>query len=254
MLPEDIALEQIDRYLNGAMTTEEMEAFRQELSRDRELASLFREERLLREVIRDDGRRTLKQQLQAGQIKRRISWFRGKTLMRAAAVLLIGVFVTLIYWCLPTGRRQTAEQLFRTFAKQEKPVSFTKMSDQNDSLRVIEKLLNDSLYEQAIPLMEMRIRDSIPNTNNNRLRFQLGIAYLQTGAEEQANIQFDMLIRNDALEKGQALLYKALIELKKNDIEACRNLLNQTITVSKNIQDAETLRKARALLKELPPA
>lgn len=254
MLPEDIALEQIDRYLNGEMTTEEMEAFRQELSRDRELASLFREERLLREVIQDDGRRALKQQLQAGQIKRRISWLRDKTLMRAAAVLLIGVLITLIYLYIPTSGRQTPEQLFRTFAKQEKPVSFTKMSDQNDSLRVIEKLLNDSLYEQAIPLMEMRIRDSIPNTNNNRLRFQLGIAYLQTGAEEKANIQFDMLIRNDALEKGQALLYKALIELKKNDIEACRNLLNQTITVSKNIQDPETLRKARALLKELPPA
>jgi|GEM_PF-4994917 tetratricopeptide (TPR) repeat protein len=250
MQSEDTALEQIDRYLNGEMTPEEMENFRQELSRDHELASLFREERLLRDVIQDDRRRALKRQLHAGQPGRKISWFRSKPLMSAAAVLLIGTVITVVFWYLP----QTPEQLYRTFIKQEKPVSFTKMSDQNDSLKVIENLLNSDEYQQAIPLMEMRIGDSLFNSTNNRLRFQLGIAYLHTGAEEQAVLQFDVLIQNDALEKGQALLYKALIKLKQKDIEACRSLLNQTITVSEKIQDTETLRKARALLKELPPA
>lgn len=257
----------IEAFVLGQLSEEEQTAFRQQMDADPALAqevalqaemhtqlneedwSLAQEKLPNQQAYTDyfasAEAKSLEQALQTAALKadetvpptaprkntRRIGW------LLVAAVVVLGLVVGL--W----PRQSNALELYQTFAQHE-PIRLTNKSDESDTLTTFEQEFNKKNYAAALVAV---VPDSQPDSTDNELKLAIGIAFLETGADDQARARFRQLAESTSLNREAAEWYLAMVELKAENWETLTKLLN---SISQQEGHAYQL-VAQKLLEEL---
>jgi len=164
--------EEIDAYLQGKISPEEMAAFDEKLNTDPSFAEAFKNQKLLSELIKENARLELKDYLKThGQTKVVSSknWLQSKVFAIAAtAIILIGAFVVFQFYSNTKLEQNIALEETGPITETEKqePVVVSPESDQN----MQSESYNDKDMLNEVPpptieelkVLEMEIDDAPP--------------------------------------------------------------------------------------------
>lgn len=244
---------QIERYLAGELSTEEVQAFELRLEIDSEFAESFalyqsiqnemqsdEDEALLKEELSRHTKKYFGEEEKGGKVipmgpvtKKR--WVYA-AVAAAACIALLLVFKP---W---QDKRLSNDELYAQNAVPE-DLPTTLRGNNDDSLRARAAVLyNKKDFAAALPLLDSITRS---NPREAQLQLALGICYLQTNKFELAINQFDSLAAGQSIYKYDAHAWKAYVYLKQNNKEACIAALKEIPA------EAPNFKKAEKLIKEL---
>ncbi len=111
------------------------------------------------------------------------------------------------------------------FDKSELTYSIVRSGNTEPFLNKITELFLNGEYELAIPLIE----ETISNNENDIpvLYIMKGVSLTEMGSYEDASIVYDKLIASDYLDAQKGYWYKALLHLKKGDVEKALLIFNK---------------------------
>lgn len=172
MTQDHLYTEEIDAYLQGKISPEEMAAFDEKLNTDPSFAEAFKNQKLLSELIKENARLELKDYLKThGQTKVVSSknWLQSKVFAIAAtAIILIGSFVVFQFYSNTKLEQNIALEETGPITETEKqePVVVSPESDQN----MQSESHNDKAMRNEVPpptieelkVLEMEIDDAPP--------------------------------------------------------------------------------------------
>ncbi len=233
--------DQIDKYVSDAMESDEKIAFEKMLSENEALNKRVKNELLIKLNIKRYHRSKVKEQLQKIHDKtiNKKSHKLIYLISSAAAVLilLIGFFY------LTDRNSYTSQELFAQYYSK-----FEIESDQRSvgeaELNEIINLYNNDSFGSIVDQSDTYALSKTPSS----YRLILGISYLELNNSEKAKPIFQSIIdENDIIFNDQALWYQALAELKSDNIEAAKLLL-QRLADDKSSDNHEN---AKSLLESL---
>ena len=172
MNQDHLYTEEIDAYLQGKISPEEMAAFEQKLNTDPSFAEAFQNQKLLSELIKENARLELKDYLKThGQTKVVSSknWLQSKVFAIAAtAILLIGAFVVFQFYSSPKLEQNLALETNKPITEniKEEPVVVNQESNQNKQTESYSE--KDMLNEvppptiEELKVLEMEMADEAP--------------------------------------------------------------------------------------------
>ena len=244
-----------DAYLAGDLSKEEIQAFELRCQNDPAFGQEVRLYLASLEEIRLAGEERLKGQLKQrfsegkvismGQERTRRPW-----LLAAAAA---GVLLLVSLWWLlsPSQSELPPQDLYAEYM--EAPFVSVTRAPTVDSLtpRWMEALgyLHDSLYQEAIPLLDTLLQDSSFFTRyGGQGVVYLGTALMHEGDFEAALEQFDR-VGDENPYMDQVIWYKALCYMKLNRVDTATQLLSEIGENKFHFKQG----KALELLKHYPP-
>lgn len=246
--------EKIELYLAGELTGEELRLFEEQLQQD----PLLREQLLIYQSIDADMKaqyagaekeKNLNETLTALNkqyfspvekpvasipVHRKKSFF-----WPAAAAALVLCFAA---WWFLLRDQSSKKDLYAQYAVHQ-PLSFQRgPADTSLSKREAITDYNNKQYTAALNGLQQAVQN---DTADTELRLAYSICLLETGKYDEALAGFESIAVRNKVFQNQALWYKALVYLKKEDKASCKKIL-ETIPA-----DADVYNKAQALLKEL---
>ena len=172
MNQDHLYTEEIDAYLQGKISPEEMAAFEQKINTDPSFAEAFKNQKLLSELIKENARLELKDYLKThGQTKvvSSNSWLQSKVFAIAAtAIILIGAFVVFQFYSSPKLEQNLALETNKPIPEntKEEPVVVNQESNQDKQTESYSE--KDMLNEvppptiEELKVLEMEIDDAPP--------------------------------------------------------------------------------------------
>lgn len=109
----------------------------------------------------------------------------------------------------------------------------------NAEMKKAQDLFNSKEYEKAVVVFEKMGR------GNQEMNYFYAIALIESGDYVKAEAVLNSLQEGNSIYKEKALWYKALLQLKQEDPEACKKILQQIP------KDSEDYEKAQKLLNDL---
>ena len=225
MKPDWQIEDQIHEYISGEMDADERTAFEKLLSEDKVLNDKVMNEQQIKLNIKRYHRSKIKKQLQEIHKTTINKKSNSKIYILLGAVILL---MLLSFWYLSKKETFTHQELYAKY--------YTKYTIEEDQRNGGEEKLNDIFihyknesFDIVINQTEEFSMKSIPSS----YRLLLGISYLELNKLERAKFTFQSIIdEQDVIFIDQALWYLALTELKSNNIEIVKNLLNKIMTDS----------------------
>lgn len=152
-----------------------------------------------------------------------------KWLVAASIAVLVGLFFF-----------QNKAPVYSDYASHE-PMEITVRGNSN-TLEMVQKLFNEKNYLLANTHLS-RVAEYY--RDNAEVQLYYGITFLETDQYEMAKMTFEKVAKGDTLFKHKAIWYLALNALKQNDLESCKNYLQQIP------EEAAIYDTANSLLKKL---
>ncbi len=238
-------ISQIERYLDGEMSTHEKESFEQAIAKDSELKDALHTRQVMVRGLKMKAEQELKVELKAhlresqnqdlivpfDGHRRKVYW------LAASVIFILGmVFV----YNLVSNQQQSAQKLFDQYYSAFPRPQIRGNADTQKAL----DFYSAEDFSTAIPLLETLVlaQDSL-----NHYRLFLGSSYLSLAEPNQAIEALEPLLQERGLSKNHARWYIMLAYLKKEDLEKAKTLLNEIIAVGDDY-----LKKAKTLLSQLP--
>lgn len=239
----------INRYLDGELNAEELQAFEAEMLQD---AELQKEVELTRDVLA-----TLKTKLHPGENEtalmnslkemkgefftnrseqvKIIPLSRRRWVTAVAAVFIMALVLTV--W-----QPWKKEDLYKQYAAIQMPGVAERGEATDSLLKLAVENFNNKKFTEAIPAFEIVLKDS---AQNSFVQYYYAIALLQNDHTEKSRTQFTELYNGASLFKYDAAFYMALSYLKEKNKTDC------TAWLKKIPADAGPYSKAQDLLKKL---
>lgn len=239
----------IEKYLNGELSSEELNEFNHQLENDKEFkqeVDLYKEinlslknkyenlekEEKLKSTLSKLGTKHFQTEKNSKENKSKI--FPLKTyflrISSIAAIVIISFFLL---------KPQTS--LYNQFAEHSN-LEIQVKGDNNETLLNASDLYNSKKYSEAIPLLEDYLRT---NPADFEIQMSLGIALLETDENEDAFIIFDHIYKQGNVFRNKATWYMALVNVKTGKTEIAKVYLESIP------QESFYFNKAKKLLKKL---
>jgi hypothetical protein len=239
----------INRYLDGEMNAEELNAFELQMQQDADLQS---EVELLKDVNSTlqiklhpgENETALRNALQdmnaeffAGKAEqaRVIPLNRRKWIAAVAAIFIVALLLTV--W-----QPWKKEDLYKQYAAVQMPAIAERGATTDSLLKSAVINFNNKNFAEAIPVFETVLKDS---AENSFVQYYYAIALLQNDNIEKARAQLTALYDGGSIFRNDAAFYMALSYLKEKNKPVCKDWLNKIPT------DNATWFKAQELLKRL---
>jgi hypothetical protein len=239
-----INYENIEKYISNELTEQEQLAFEQQLQTDAELAEAYamyvsiydtmQSKEVANEAPLLETTTTLNEQyfttnFATKPLKNNVR--RMFFLAAAAAAILV-----LVFTLLPLGNKKlTNKELYAKYTVHEKVEEITRGDNKDSTFNKAAQLYNAKNFKDAIPLYA-KIKDS-----SSQALFLYGVCNMEMNENTVAIKSFDTLIDGTSTYKEKAELYKALVYLKKNDVENCKKQLLSINKYSSYIKEANAL-------------
>jgi tetratricopeptide (TPR) repeat protein len=241
----------IEKYFSGELNSTELQAFEIRLQTDTNFAETFKlYSAIEKEMTTDDDEKELNENLSALTQKhftketpakiiplspmRKKWWLYGS--VAAASLALLFLFKP---W---QDKVLTNAEVYMQNAIPEELPSIVRGSNEDTLLIKATGFFNKKDYTTTIPLLEI-ITQQKPG--EAQLQLSLGICYLQAGQYDAAINKFDSLANGQTTFKYDALLWKALVFLKKGKKKECISILKQVPP------EAGNYKKAVKMIKDL---
>lgn len=235
--------EEIERYVNGDMSGQELTDFKSQLSVDEELqehVALYLktilplekkhqhevDRQVLKGTLENMGGKYFQKQSSSKTIMLNRYW---KYAAAIAALLIVG------YLMFNNGH-PTYEQ----FA-QHSALNVQAMGDNTENLIKASDLFNDQNYAEALPLLNRYLEE---HPSDAEILLAKAIALIEVDRTDAAR----EILKNNALQqsifKDKAIWYGALISLKKGELNDCKKKLLQIKKRSNQYESAQELLNA----------
>ena len=239
----------INRYLEGEMNGEEMNAFEEQMQQDAELQNEV--------ALMKDVNETLKIKLHPGENEQalrnslqgisaeyfsketketKIILFRQRRWITAAAAVLIMALILTVW------QPWKKEDLYKQYASIQMPGIAERGIPADSLLKPAVENFNNKKFAAAIPSFESILKD---DSQNAFVQYYYAIALLQNGETQKSRTQLAGLYNGMSLFKYDAAFYIALSYLKEKNKPGCKEWLNKIPA------DAGVYDKAMELLKNL---
>ena len=244
-------IEQIEKYLGGELSPDELQAFNLRLQNDKDFAGIFAMYKsIVTEMSESEEERELRKNLSAITQKHfkvaatakiitlkpnRTKWLLYATAAAASIVILL--------FLKPWEQKPVSnEQLYAQYAVPEELPAVVRGVN-NDSLLIkATNLYNQIKYPAALILLDSLVKQRPAEA---QLQLALGICFVETGKYDSAINRFDSLAVRESIYKYIAMEWKALAYLKQNKTADC-------IAVLKLIPaDAVNYKKTNELMQKL---
>ena len=234
---------QFDLYINNEMSDNDKIVFENSLENDENLLSQFKSYQETNAFLQTkfsaettfftENLKSISDQyfnLKAAK-KSRIIFMNSKYYAVAACIVL---FFSLFFIL------QTETPKYSDYNQHEK-ATFVERGDENKTLFLAQKAFNDKQYQKAIPLFETVLKSNY----KPEVLYLYAICLLETDNFTKAEDILLSLKNGTSIYNNRATWYLALLRLKQNNKNSCKNFLKQ-IPV-----DAEDYAKAQELLELL---
>jgi tetratricopeptide (TPR) repeat protein len=240
-------LEKIELYLANEMKAAEKAAFEQELTENKDLKETYllyvSIENTMKQDI-DTDKVSFQKIINEQQQKHFSSNKQFKKQTPIRKLLFIGLsaaaIIAIMFTFFPKSSsiKKSNDELYAYYAKIDTVDEVTRGN--NDSLfNIAAQLFNQKKYAESAKLFENI------QSNNAQVQFILGIAYTEIKQFDKAVTYFDEVLKGNSVFKEKAYWHKAMVYLKKNDTEKCKQQLK---SINK---EAEYYDEAQKLLKEM---
>ncbi|WP_299313462.1 hypothetical protein [uncultured Aquimarina sp.] len=217
--------EKIEGYLAQTLSKEELLAFEKEIAEDSELKHELEKQRELHQVLRDRDTLDFKEKLQKisaevkeEQSKSNIYFSYWKI---AASIVIILGLGTLLWNNL--SKTDSFSDLYASYYTLYPAEDSTRGDTANEWGEVVKNYTKGN-YDAVISKLEK----TTSLITSEQFRLYLGNSYLNTGKEQEALLQFQMI--SDTSRYGEAAnWYRALTHLKLGDIKKSSEILNKII-------------------------
>ncbi len=243
----------INRYLDGAMNTDEAKAFEEQMRQDAELQKEVALNRDVNETLKmklypGENETALKHTLEqmrdtyfsktiaSGRSTAKIVRFPRTRWVAAAAAVVIGI-VMLTVWA-PWKK----EDLYQQYASVQMPGVAERGVPADSLLKLAASHFNKKEFAAAVPLFESILKDDKQNAFAN---YYYAIALLENGQPAYSRNELTKLFNGNSLFRYDAAFYMALSYLKEKDKSGCKEWLNKIPA------DAGSYGRAQELLKKL---
>ncbi len=248
--------EQLDGYLRGQLSGDELEQFKLELKSNPDMATEFElQEKIIKGIgtyVHRDIRGKLKgfqkdwytrqeksTPTPAASPKRRRLMY---PLIAVAATFLIAV--TALFW-LNQKASTSSTELYAAYYQPYAALSTSRDNSGETQTMQANDFYKNKEYDKALPIFEKLLDEK---ANNSKLLLVSGICQMELGKFDVASQYFQKIINsNDLYLTGQATWYAALCELKQNNVKQTKVLLQQLLAEPKGDRKME----AAKLLDEL---
>ncbi len=244
-------IEQIEKYLGGELSQNEMQAFDVRLQNDKAFAEVFALYKSVEtEMLETEDERELRNRLSgitqkhfdvaepAKIVKLKTNRTRWLLYATAAAASII-ILLFLKPW---QQKALSNEQLYAQYAVPDELPAVVRGTNDDSLLIKATNLYNQIKYPAALFLLDSLVKQ---RPTEAQLQLALGICFLKTGKYDSAINRFDSLAVRESVYKYIALEWKGLAYLKQNKIADC-------IAVLKLIPaDAVNYKKVNELIRML---
>lgn len=236
-------IEQFELYISNKMSTTDQKSFENSLQNDENLRSQFKtyqeinsflqtkfsaESALFTENLKGISKQHFN--LKTGKKVRIINLNSKYFAIAASVVLFFSLFFVL----------QNNPPKYTDYNQHEK-ATFVERGDENKALLLAQKAFNDKQYQKAIPLFETVLKLNY----KPEVLYLYAICLIETDNFTKAEDILLSLKNGTSIYNYRATWYLALLRLKQNNINSCKNFLKQIPA------DAEDFAKAQELLKLL---
>ena len=235
--------QQIEKYLRGELTGEQLEAFEKQLKEDTLLAQEFQLEKDIFASVQAYGQLKRKQELQQlhneevalNGLQRFIrKWY--SLLLWIGAILGLAI----IAWIVSKNLQSDPgpQQLFAEYS--EYAFKYTvKSSDTLALLVQIETFLSEENFNEALPLLDEYLSQ---NPNDSEILLAKGIAILKTDQDDEDALKlFMQVVDQDNAYLADSYWLIALTYLKSNQIQESKEYLNKIPATSRKAALAQQL-------------
>ncbi len=213
---------QVDRYVNGSMSAEEVDVFEQRM---RENVALAEEVHLHRDVLAGMNHYfnlDLKKKLQEEEErlkKKPINFY--KWVGIAASIILVAVVAYFLLFTGQTNPQQLYAQYYQPYPNIVNPTQRSDNSTENQGLRAYEA----GKYDEALQVFNRQMAEGEEEAYQ---LFYAGIASLHTGNEDDAVSYFQEVIDwQDPTFTNPAQWYLALTHLKTGETQAAVRIFEE---------------------------
>ena len=113
---------------------------------------------------------------------------------------------------------------------------FTERSNTNENLIQAEKTFNDRKFKEAVLFFEAVLKEN----KTSEIQYYYGVSLLQTGQYKESEAVFNELKSGSSVYKDKSLWNLALIKLKQNDYNGCKQILQ---TISQDYEDYDEVQE-----------
>jgi tetratricopeptide (TPR) repeat protein len=241
-------IEQIEKYLAGTLSGEELQAFNIRLQTDPSFAETMKlYSQIETEMSRDDEEIQFRENLSPFSKKYfndrqeakiiPVGYPKNRWWMYAAAVAA-GLALMFIFKPWQQQKILNNEEVFAKYAVAEDLPVAVRGSNADSLKNKAGRLFNNAGYAAAIPLLDSLVRQ---NPGESQLFLSLGICFLNTGQYAPAIAVFDNLAAGQSSYKYDALFWKALAFLKQDNKTASLDVLKQIPREASNYKKAGEL-------------
>ncbi|GAA4274436.1 hypothetical protein U6A24_15805 [Aquimarina gracilis] len=259
-------LEEIDKYLDGAMSSEEKRTFEEKANLDATLAEELKLQRDMRSIYKDEewiegDKSILKgeeakelgdflKSKEAASIKETIKevidenrsnsggrkfYFVG---VAAAIAILLSIFIF---------SESKYDKLYAHYVELDNiPSLITRGEQENELVKKAQLFFEDQKYEEAIQSFSTYQSTNVKSIDPLTYIYT-GVSYLEIRDFENALDQFELLEKSNTLHSKKANWYRVLVYLKQGDKEKLRETL-KNISSDKNNYNFQ---KAKELIKKI---
>ena len=244
-----IDYEIINDYISGNLRGETLLAFEKEMQTNSELAN----EVALYKSIEDNFTKQIKNKAEADKLKETLSNLNKTHFAKQPAKIIsfktIAFAVSavaaalILFFALRNTQSENADDLYANEIKNIAPIGENLRGiGIDEEIQQAKALYNAKNYAKALPKLKLIVEKNAAETE---LTMAIGVCYLQTNNVDSALQIFRQLAVGKTVFSTNALMYKALIFYKQNNMDSCKAALLLIPT------DAEKYKTAQSLLKKL---
>lgn len=244
---DQLLFEQVEKYLLGQMSKQEMLAFEQEMQQNQALKELTAQTKAAMEAIHLASLRQKMSEIEEKLEKRNQANTKSRYLIwtAVAAAVLIGLSIPIV---LHYQKSQHPTQLI--YAQYfEKDPGMPTLMDQTFEFEFDDAMIDYKLGEYKLAIRKFLVlqRD---DPDNDLVKFYLGMSYLNLNKTKQAGDLWKNWAPRDPKIDQKRQWYQALIDLKQQNMKSAKNTL---IDISQNPAHSY-YQKAQQLIVEIENA
>ncbi|QKX04371.1 hypothetical protein HN014_05425 [Aquimarina sp. TRL1] len=269
---DETVYRKIDAYIRGELSEDDKNAFEEEMAADIRLKKEVMMQLSVKDVATDNGWNLIEKKEYKEEIDAVVSYRRSEVYERDIQAVkqggkryfekeenqgrqkkkkylyaLLGAVGVIIFFfvTLFTGEPQTSE-LYAMYNEWDNLPSFVTQGTQKNILIIGEQAFTEKEYERVIAIFT----DVVETNKTDQLPYvlaYLGASYLELEAYEKAITVFDQLLETETVESSKAYWYKAMVYLRKGDVENVKKQLHLILNDPENYN----FDKATQLLEEL---
>lgn len=238
-------IEQIEKFLGGELSQEELQSFDLRLKSDKAFADTFAiyktidtemsetaDETALRDNLSEFSQKYFDKEESAKVIP--LNTAKKKWWLYAAAAVITGLLI-IKPW---KENILSNEQLYAQYAVPVELPAIVRGANDDSLLVKATNFYNKVKYSAALILLDSIVKQ---RPTEAQLQLALGICFVETGRYDSAINRFDSLAVKESVYKYEALKWKALTFLKQGKKEACIDVLKQIPADAANYKETQKL-------------